>query len=318
MLLRPNFPRSSVEVEPRLTSRYLFRPSVRYHKASVEPLGLISSLTPTILLIPIAPLTAATTGGLICSSAGLSAWLQVPIIIYSWWLLGAGLCLAGMFYVLYLVRMMTRSVVPYNQAPTTVIVIGPLGQAATAFLLLGTVVSKGAFAQYSRGMFLTAATQESIFSMSVMAAVLLQGFSLFWGLFTIIEFVEAIVHNRQQTGKYLHDYTLSWWSLVLPICKTPALLFTATILGLCTDYCAVYSGQCHRPDPTGDRDGLPLLPHALDDRPVHHAHFLVWERDHDPERHHLGHNIRAHWRMDQTPSAALARETNTAGAQSLE
>jgi tellurite resistance protein TehA-like permease len=188
-----------------------------YHTYIIPGLGLINSLSPVILLIPIAPLTTATAGGIICSYAGLSARLQVPVILYSWWLLGAGVFLAFMLYVLYLVRMMARSVVPPAQAPTTVIVIGPLGQAATALLVLGTAVSKGTFAQYSRGTFLTANTQESIFATSVLLAALLQGFSLFWGLFTIIEFVETLYHHKRSTGSWVEQYTLTWWSLVFPI-----------------------------------------------------------------------------------------------------
>jgi tellurite resistance protein TehA-like permease len=126
------------------------------------------------LLIPIAPLTAATTGGLLCNFTHISARLQVPVIVYSWWLLGLGLLLSLMLDVLYLVRLMVKSVLPAQKAPTAVIVIGPLGQAATALILLGTAVSHGAFAEYDRGAFLTADTQSAIFAASVLGAMLLQ------------------------------------------------------------------------------------------------------------------------------------------------
>jgi tellurite resistance protein TehA-like permease len=127
---------------------------VRYHPAS-DGIGLIAQLSPTILLIPIAPLTAAAVGGVLCTTTPehLSTRLQVPLIIYSYWMLGLGFFLSLMLDVIYLVRLISKSVLPPGAAPSAVIMIGPLGQAASALLALGTAVSHGAFADYARGPF---------------------------------------------------------------------------------------------------------------------------------------------------------------------
>jgi tellurite resistance protein TehA-like permease len=191
-------------------------PSTRTH--ACLGLGLVNSLTPVVLLIPIAPLTAATTGGIVFLYAGVSARLQVPVLVFSWWLVGAGLLLALTLYVLYLVRLMARNVLSLAQAPAALIAIGPLGQAATALLLLGSAAAKGAFAEHARGTFITAAAAQSVLATSVLLAALLQGFALFWGLFAVLELVEAVVHHRRRTGRFADGYTLAWWSLVFPIC----------------------------------------------------------------------------------------------------
>jgi tellurite resistance protein TehA-like permease len=197
-------------------------------------LGLLSEWSPNSLLVSIAPLTAATVGGLLCEFTDISARMQVPVVIYAWWLLGMGLFLAFLFTTLHVVKMATKTNLPVMLAPSAIITIGPFGQAATALLTLGTVVQRGAFAEYARGQFLTSATQEAVFAVSVMGAMLLQGIrsvfglsrsclsrlislgSLFWGFIVTAELFQALSVNKRQTGQYI-SYSLSWWSLVFPI-----------------------------------------------------------------------------------------------------
>lgn len=191
---------------------------IRYHTEHVDSLGLVNALTPVIMIIPMSPLTTAAISGTLTTYTDLSPRLTVPMLLFAFWLVGIGLLLNAMFYVLYLVRLMNRSVLPFERAPTSIIMIGPLGMGAFAFLNIGSAISKGhVFQQYARGTFLTAATEEAVFACCVVTAMVLQGFGIFWGGFAVVEMVESFVHHRQITGETTHGYSLSWWSIVFPI-----------------------------------------------------------------------------------------------------
>ena len=73
--------------------------------------------------------------------------MQVPVLLYSYKLLGAGLGLSLTFNVLLLFRLIDRVVLPPATTSAAVIFIAPLGQNALALLALGTFGARGACAQ---------------------------------------------------------------------------------------------------------------------------------------------------------------------------
>lgn len=86
-----------------------------------------------------------------------------------------------------------------------------MGQSATALQVLGTAAStKGLFAGYNRGTFLQAQPANTVFTSSVMLAMLLIGFGLFWICLSYFAIAEALVQRKLHLG-------LIWWSTIFPM-----------------------------------------------------------------------------------------------------
>ena len=185
------------------------------------------SLSPAIFLPLIAVMTQATTGGLIVNySAGISSAEAIPIIIVSYMLIGYALCLAVLYYAMYLHRLLAVGPPQQPKIPSLVILVGPCGQFATAVQLLGTAAyTRGHFAAYNQGTFLTASAASSVSTVSTILALLVDGFAFLWITITWYLFVEALVKRRVSFG-------LTWWSLIFPMGTfAPFLCFHVTITG---------------------------------------------------------------------------------------
>ncbi|BFZ61645.1 hypothetical protein YB2330_002718 [Saitoella coloradoensis] len=199
---------------------------IRWHSDATKE--LTNQITPVLFLIPIAPLTTAAVGGALCLSANWTTRMQVPVIIFSFQMLGLGLLLALALDAIYLGRLFNNRMPPQNKAPMSVIVIGPLGQASFAFLNLGIAVSRGAFAGYNKGTFLVQGVQEAVFATCVLTALCLLGFSILWGA---IAFLEVLQDSLQQCGGQRLGYSIAWWSSVFPIAvNTTALIQLANVM----------------------------------------------------------------------------------------
>ncbi|KAF9887092.1 hypothetical protein FE257_010586 [Aspergillus nanangensis] len=135
--------------------------AIPYVQLKLQPYGL-ERLPPAILLPVIAALTAAAGAGVVCTSADISVRLQVPAIIVSYLIIGAGFGLAIAFSSVVLLEHFSRTYPTTDKVYQDMIICGPFGQGGFALQSLGAVVLDGSFAQYDRGTLITAKAAEPI------------------------------------------------------------------------------------------------------------------------------------------------------------
>jgi tellurite resistance protein TehA-like permease len=178
----------------------------------------VGGLMPPSQLPLIAALTAAAGGGVICQYAELSPSEQIPVIIVSYLFIGLALPLALGFDTLFLTRLMERESPSGLKVYQEMILCGPWGQGSFALQSLGNVVMSGAFASYSKGVFLTAAAAQPVGFASIFAGLISWGQGTFWWAFALI----SIVHTAciKKDGKRGLGFGLPTWSLVFPwVCR---------------------------------------------------------------------------------------------------
>lgn len=157
-------------------------------------------------------MTQGTTGGLIVNySVGITSTEAIPIIVVSYMLIGYAFCLAILYYAMYLHRLLAVGPPQEPKIPALVILVGPCGQFATAIQLLGTAAyTRGHFAAYGQGTFLTATAASTVSTVSTILALLVDGFAFLWITIAWYLFIEALVKRRISFG-------LTWWSLIFPM-----------------------------------------------------------------------------------------------------
>lgn len=132
--------------------RMLHRPSICL--ATIEAPGL-DFVPPSILLPLIAALTAAAGGGVICRYGTLTPEQQVPVMIFSYLLIGMALPLSLAYDAVVLARYFDKKFPTGHPTGQIFILCGPLGQVSFALQILGEAVARGSFASYDSGIFLT-------------------------------------------------------------------------------------------------------------------------------------------------------------------
>jgi tellurite resistance protein TehA-like permease len=170
---------------------------------------------PTALFIPaVGTATVATSGGLITMYAyNLSARLSVPVIIVSYLVVGQGIFLALLVYAFFTHRLMVTGWPQAPKIPSLALLVGPMGQSATALQLLGTAANTGQkFSGYHKGTFLQSNPAMALDAASILISMLLFGFGVFW----ICIFVWALL---EFAWKRQHTFTMTWWSTIFPIGK---------------------------------------------------------------------------------------------------
>ncbi|KAB5578308.1 malic acid transporter [Coniochaeta sp. 2T2.1] len=173
--------------------------------------GGVPHLTPGSQLPMIAALTAAAGGGTICQGAQISPQLQIPVIVVSYMLVGLGLPLAFVLDVLFWGRLLS---LPDRQHTfQDMILCGPWGQGSFALQILGSVVLKGSFASYDRGMFLTSQAAGPVGYVSMLGGLLSWGMGTFWWIFAIVSLVHAGTDHWRPRKV---PYGLVAWSIVFP------------------------------------------------------------------------------------------------------
>lgn len=167
-----------------------------------------------IRLPPIAVLTVAAGGGVVCRYGQLSTDLQVPLIILSYLCVGIGVFLALMCDAAFLIRLFDQSWPKGRTMYSIMIACGPYGQSSFAMQILGDVVKRGAFAGTDSSKFIGPGDERIIAACSTLVALLLWGYGTFWWAFACI----AIIHDLMYEGKALlrWDKSLGAWSLIFP------------------------------------------------------------------------------------------------------
>ena len=199
---------------------------IPYVFVKVQPPG-VKSILPGVLLPLISALTAAAGGGVVCVYGGLSARMQVPIIIVSYLEVGVALPMAIAFGDVFMTRLFDRSFPQLEQIYQDMILCGPFGQGSFALQILGQAVAQGSFAGYDRGTFLTAQAAQPVAFASQFAGLLSWGYGTFWWSFAIISIVHTLM--SQPNGIRGLHFTLSAWSVVFPWVSDVFLLILRSI-----------------------------------------------------------------------------------------
>lgn len=192
-----------------LTYFFIFITMVRKAKASGEGGG---RLPPLILMPAMGIATVATTGGLIASySYAISARLAVPIIIFSFLMVGIAVFTATFLYTLLLYHLFTEGWPAPAITPAMFVTAGPFGQSAAAIQLLSSAANTyRRFAGYNRGPFISANAAQPLYVVCVFIALLLAGMSSVYALLALYAMVERAFQKQL-------SWTMSWNSIIFPI-----------------------------------------------------------------------------------------------------
>lgn len=167
-----------------------------------------------IRLPPIAMLTVAAAGGVVCRYGQLAPDLQVPVIVVSYLCLGCGIFLALMCDAAFLVRLFDQSWPKGKKVFSIMIACGPYGQGSFALQILGNVVKRGAFVGSSASKFLSPGDEKIVSVCSTLLAILFWGYGTFWWSFACIAIIYDLRYRRQEVMKW--DQSLAAWSLIFP------------------------------------------------------------------------------------------------------
>lgn len=167
-----------------------------------------------IRLPPIAVLTIAAGGGVVCRYGQLATDLQVPIIILSYLCVGAGVFLALMCDAAFLIRLFNQSWPSGKTIYSIMIACGPYGQSSFAMQILGDVVKRGAFAGAGTTGFISPGDERIVSVCSTLIAILLWGYGTFWWAFACIAIVHDLAYNAKALPKW--NQSLGAWSLIFP------------------------------------------------------------------------------------------------------
>ncbi|KFY39510.1 hypothetical protein V494_03943 [Pseudogymnoascus sp. VKM F-4513 (FW-928)] len=174
----------------------------------------VRGLTPVANLPVIAALTAAAGGGVLCRYGELDEGFQVPVIIVSYLLIGMALPIAFAVATIFMARLFDQSSPAGTTLYQDMILCGPWGQGSFALQILGEVVTRGSFAKYQQGVFLTLGAAGPVGFASMFGGLLAWGHGTFWWVFAII----SVLHsgfNKRGEWRGLH-FGLGAWSLVFP------------------------------------------------------------------------------------------------------
>ena len=174
----------------------------------------VDKVPPSTLLPLIAALTAAACGGVVCRYGQISASLQLPVIIVSYILIGLALPLAVAIDAVFLTRVFDNAFPMEQKVYQLMMLAGPLGQGSFALQILGTVVQRGAFAQYNSSTFLDASTGMSVSASSQLLGIISWGYATFWWGFATIGILHYIITAPKKLLKW--DQSLSAWSIIFP------------------------------------------------------------------------------------------------------
>ncbi|THX89033.1 C4-dicarboxylate transporter/malic acid transport protein [Aureobasidium pullulans] len=160
-------------------------------------------MTPVLFMAAVGMATAASEAGLITIYGfDMSSRLAVPQIIVGYFASGVAMFMATLLYTVYFHRLLAAGWPAPAKRAGLFILIGPCGQLATAFQLLGE--SANTYMRFSQhkpsaiqppeyGTFWTQQTAQGVDGAGIFMALLLLGFDYLWFCIAIIGVVDAIV-----------------------------------------------------------------------------------------------------------------------------
>lgn len=144
------------------------------------------------------------------------------MIIVGYIMVGVGLPFALSLIIIYIACLLNGSWPPRSKAPLTYVILGPLGQASYAVMILGTSAASpgiGSFGVYNKGRFLTENDGNIVEAASILFALVLWGYGAFWVTFALIESIHLGLFKAGGIKNAGHN--ISMWSPVFPIVLFP-------------------------------------------------------------------------------------------------
>ncbi len=148
-------------------------------------------------LLPMAPLIGAAVPGSLLAPYW-PAMLHVEMLVLNYALLGTGMMLAAIVIVLFYSRLAYHKVPQGSWVPTFWMVIGPLGQSATAIIALGEVANQ--HIPWLGNILQPAGIAYGLFAW---------GFGIYW-------LILALLITWRAARQHL-PFTLGWWSFIYPV-----------------------------------------------------------------------------------------------------
>jgi tellurite resistance protein TehA-like permease len=170
------------------------------------------TLSPAIFLPLISVMTLGTTGGIVTNySVGMTPSLAVPVIVVGYLAIGYAFFLSLLYYAYMAHKLIAVGLPEPAKMPALMIMVGPMGQFATAIQVLSTAAnSRGMFGGYAQGTWLQASAASSVSAAAVLIAFLALGFALVW--ITVLWYI--LVENAVKKNL---PFGLTWWSLIFPM-----------------------------------------------------------------------------------------------------
>lgn len=167
-------------------------------------------IPPGTFLPAVGTTTVALVGGVIVNTSyDMSAHLAVPIIIVSYLLNGFGWWLATSIYPIFLNEIWSTGLLPAAKLPAMMMLVGPPGQAGVALQVLGTACETY-FGKYGKGTFFQAENGAGMLNASMMLALLMLGFDIFWVVFIGCALLEKAFKRELVSS-------MPWWSTIFPV-----------------------------------------------------------------------------------------------------
>ena len=171
------------------------------------------NLTTAVFIPGVGVATTTVVGQTIVYYAyGVSDQLASPVIIVGYLLAGFGVQLALIEYALYLNRFLASGWPPPAQIPSLILLVGPMGQSASAILYTGQSASMK-FGGLNEGTFMTMTSGMSASTASVVLGLLFLGFDVLWILLALYGILEAAFQRKL-------FYTMAWWATIFPMGKS--------------------------------------------------------------------------------------------------
>ncbi|KAI9809427.1 MAG: hypothetical protein M1827_006863 [Pycnora praestabilis] len=174
---------------------------------------IVDRALPANVFLPIIGLmTSASIGGLLINySYDVSPRLAVPVIVVGYLCNGYAIFLTLIMYAIYLHGLLIGGWPAPAKAPSLYLLIGPMGQSATALQLLGSAAdTKMDFVGYNEGTFLRASGTPGMDSSSVLIALLLLGLGFLWICVAYYAMIELLVTKQLK-------FSMIWWSMIFPM-----------------------------------------------------------------------------------------------------
>lgn len=170
------------------------------------------TLSPAIFLPLISVMTLGTTGGIVTNySVGMTPSLAVPIIVVGYMAIGYAFFLSLLYYAYMAHKLIAVGLPEPAKIPALMIMVGPMGQFATAIQVLSTAANtRGMFGGYNQGTWLQASAASSVSAAAVLIALLALGFAFLW--ITVLWYIVV-----EHAWKRNLPFGLTWWSLIFPM-----------------------------------------------------------------------------------------------------
>lgn len=212
-----------------------------YHTQSIEKMNAVW------LLPVVAPIVAASTGGTVASVLPESHARLTIVVSYILW--GTGVPTAMLILTVYFYRLSVHKLPESSLIVSVFLPLGPFGQGAYGIMQLAKVTRSLALSDglgwlipnsdVTSSSSRSLSMADSLFAMSLVVALVMWGFGLFWLVIALLSIAKA----------QRFPFNMGWWGFTFPLVIIFGI-FILTIGGICSVNCYTWR-----------RSGLFCIPH---------------------------------------------------------